>query len=29
LHSLSAEFDRPVLSSIQATAQQLRASLHL
>ena len=27
--SLSAEFDRPVLSSIQATAQQLRNTLHL
>jgi maleate cis-trans isomerase len=29
LQGLSAEFGRPVLSSIQATAQQLRATLHL
>ncbi len=29
LHSLSAEFGRPVLSSIQATAHQLRTTLHL
>ena len=29
LQSLSAEFGRPVLSSIQATAQQLRTTLHL
>lgn len=29
LHGLSAEFGRPVLSSIQATAQQLQATLHL
>ena len=29
LHSLSSEFGRPVLSSIQATAQQLRTTLHL
>ncbi len=28
LQNLSAEFGRPVLSSIQATAQQLRANLH-
>ena len=29
LQVLSAEFGRPVLSSIQATAQQLRTTLHL
>jgi arylmalonate decarboxylase len=29
LHSLSTEFGRPVLSSIQATAHQLRTTLHL
>jgi len=29
LPRLSAEFGRPVLSSIQATAQQLRSNLHL
>jgi maleate cis-trans isomerase len=29
LQGLSAEFGRPVLSSIQATAQQLRTTLHL
>ena len=29
LHTLSAEFGRPVLSSIQSTARQLRTTLHL
>ena len=29
LQTLSAEFGRPVLSSIQSTAQQVRATLHL